>query len=281
MLAAIAALVRPEIAVGAFGIVLPQYSDRAMSTDLRRGSAGCWRRGRDLTIIHIVLPHTLDRTITGGRPRKAAIRSPVTSSVRTSSASPARPRVGIAVFPDAEELDWAGPWEVFAYWADRWLDEVEVFTVAEELEPIRCARGLRILPDRTWSMAPVLDVLIYPGGRGARTEMRNTEILERLRGLLDGGVLLASVCTGSLVLAASGVLDGLAATTHHDALADLGSLGTGIDVRPQDRVVDAGSVITAAGVSAGIDMALYLVARLHSRRRADAIRRAIEYQASA
>jgi transcriptional regulator GlxA family with amidase domain len=217
----------------------------------------------------------------GARPRKAAIRSPVTSSVRTSSASPARPRVGIAVFPDAEELDWAGPWEVFAYWADRWPDEVEVFTVAEELEPIRCARGLRILPDRTWSMAPVLDVLIYPGGRGARTEMRNTEILERLRSLLDGGVLLASVCTGSLVLAASGVLDGLAATTHHDALADLGSLGTGINVRPQDRVVDAGSVITAAGVSAGIDMALYLVARLHSRRRADAIRRAIEYQASA
>jgi transcriptional regulator GlxA family with amidase domain len=188
-------------------------------------------------------------------------------------------KIGIALFPGAEELDWAGPWEVLAYWADRWPDEAEVFSVAPTLDPIRCARGLRILPDREWRMAPLIDVLIYPGGRGARAEMLNPATTSRLRELRDGGALLASVCTGSLVFAAAALLDGRAATTHHDALEDLRSLGRDVDVRATERFVDSDGVITAAGVSAGIDMSIYLVARLHSAGRADAVRRAIEYRA--
>jgi transcriptional regulator GlxA family with amidase domain len=173
-------------------------------------------------------------------------------------------RVAIALFPNAEELDWAGPWEVFGYWASRWPDEVQVFTIAETLDPIRCARGLRVLPDRSWNMSPVIDVLVYPGGRGTRGQIHADAIKERLRGLRQGGALLASVCTGALVLAGAGLLDGLAATTHRQALDDLRRLGDRIEVCPDKRFVDAGDVVTAAGVTAGIDMALYLVGRLHS-----------------
>jgi transcriptional regulator GlxA family with amidase domain len=186
-------------------------------------------------------------------------------------------RIAIALFRDAEELDWAGPWEVFAYWAARWPDEVEVFTVAETLDPVRCARGLRVLPDRSWTMAPLIDVLVYPGGRGTRAQLEDGSIVERLRGLRDGGALLASVCTGALVFASAGLLDGRPATTHWQSLNDLRELGVDIEVRPDERYVDAGDVITAAGVSAGIDMALQLVTRLHSVGRARAIRRAIQY----
>jgi transcriptional regulator GlxA family with amidase domain len=185
-------------------------------------------------------------------------------------------RIAIALFDGAEELDWAGPWEVFGYWASRWPDEVEVFTIADTLDPIRCARGLRVIPDRSWSAAPIIDVLIYPGGRGTRAEMRNSCVLERLSALSQGGALIASVCTGALVLAAAGVLEGKPATTHADAIRDLATVG---GVRPvRARFVDAGDVVTSAGVSAGIDMSLHLAERLHSRRRADAIRRAIEYE---
>jgi transcriptional regulator GlxA family with amidase domain len=234
-----------------------------------------------------VLPHTLHTALSAkSSPRKAYARSATARDARRSSASgEAAPptieertlRVAIALFPQAEELDWAGPWEVFGYWASRWPDEVQAFTVAETLDPIRCARGLRVLPDRTWQMAPLIDVLIYPGGRGTQAEIANDGTIRRLRALEDGGALMASVCTGSLVFAAAGLLDGRAATTHHTALEDLRSLGNDIDVLPGERFVDAGGVITAGGVSAGIDMSIYLVARLHSPGRADAIRRAIEY----
>ena len=186
-------------------------------------------------------------------------------------------RVAIALFPDAEELDWAGPWEVFGYWASRWPDEVQVFTIAETLDPIRCARGLRVLPDRSWSTSPVIDVLVYPGGRGTRGQIRADSVKERLLGLREGGALLASVCTGALVFAGAGLLDGLAATTHWQALNDLRRLGTEIEVCAHKRFVDAGNVVTTAGVTAGIDVALYLVARLHSVGRAQSIRRALQY----
>jgi transcriptional regulator GlxA family with amidase domain len=98
-----------------------------------------------------------------------------------------------------------------------------------------------------------------------------------MRGLAGGGTLMASVCTGALVFADAGLLDGRPATTYWSQLDLLASLGVGIQVRPDDRFVDTGEVITAAGVSAGIDMALHLVRRLHSTERAREVRRGIQY----
>jgi transcriptional regulator GlxA family with amidase domain len=186
--------------------------------------------------------------------------------------------VGIALFDGAEELDWAGPWEVLAAWAEQWPDDgVHVFTLAREDRPVTCAKGLRVLPDETWATAPPLDVLVYPGGRGTRRELQDEAVLDWIRGVAGGETVVASVCTGSLVLAAAGLLDGKPATTHWGSLEVLPTLGHDIEVRPDDRFVDNGDVLTAAGVSAGIDMALHLVARLHSTERARDVRRYIQY----
>jgi transcriptional regulator GlxA family with amidase domain len=187
-------------------------------------------------------------------------------------------RIGIALFDGAEELDWAGPWEVLAAWARQWPDDgVEVFTLAQRDGEITCAKGLRVLADRTWDDAGELDVLVYPGGRGTRPQLEDEAVLGWIRATAGQGTLMTSVCTGSLVYAAAGLLDGRPATTHWSSLDLLGELGEEIDVRPDDRFVDSGEVITAAGVSAGIDMALHLVARLHSQKRAREVRRYIQY----
>jgi transcriptional regulator GlxA family with amidase domain len=187
-------------------------------------------------------------------------------------------RIAVALFDGAEELDWAGPWEVLAAWAKGWPDDgVEIFTVADSTE-VACAKGLRVLADHTWETAPKPDVLVYPGGFGTRRELEDDAVLDRLRGLASDGTLMTSVCTGALVFASAGLLDGRPATTWWGATEALGELGTGVEVRPDDRFVDSGDVVTAAGVSAGIDMALHLVARLHSVDRAREVKRYIQYE---
>jgi transcriptional regulator GlxA family with amidase domain len=186
--------------------------------------------------------------------------------------------IGVALFEGAEELDWAGPWEVLAAWAQQWPDDgVRVLTLARAEGTIRCAKGLQVVPEETWETAPPLDVLVYPGGRGTRRELADEGVLDWIRGLASGRTVVASVCTGSLVFAAAGLLDGKPATTHWQSLELLPTLGREIEVRPDDRFVDNGNVLTAAGVSAGIDMALHLVARLHSTDRAREVRRYIQY----
>jgi transcriptional regulator GlxA family with amidase domain len=186
--------------------------------------------------------------------------------------------IAVAVFEGAEELDWAGPWEVLSAWSSGWPDDgVEVFTVADRTDPVRCAKGLRVLTDHSWESAPPIDVLVFPGGRGTRVQLGDESVRARMRELAGRGTLMTSVCTGSLVYADAGLLDGKPATTHWGSLDALGKLGEGVEVRPDDRFVDAGQVVTAAGVSAGIDMALHLVARLHSPERAREVRRYIQY----
>lgn len=186
--------------------------------------------------------------------------------------------VAVALFPAVEELDFAGPWEVLSAWSRLAPDDgVEVVTVADAAGPLLCAKGLTVVPERTWDELGPIDVLVLPGGRGTRPLLEHPPFLDRLRTLAASGTLMTSVCTGSLVYAGAGLLDGRAATTHWASLDDLGRLGTGIDVRPDDRFVDTGTVVTASGVSAGIDMALHLVARLASVERARQVRRYIQY----
>ena len=187
-------------------------------------------------------------------------------------------RFAIFVFDGSEELDWAGPWEVLSAWSHGWPDDgVEVFTIAQTEGVVTCAKGLRMLPDHTWGSAPDFDVLVFPGGRGTRGQIGDEEIRSWVQRSAQNGTLMTSVCTGSLVYADSGLLDGRPATTHWGSLEHLGSLGSGVEVRADDRFVDDGDVITAAGVSAGIDMALHLVVRLHSPERAREVKRYIQY----
>ncbi len=186
-------------------------------------------------------------------------------------------RIAIAVFEGAEELDFVGPWEVLAGWRHLYPDDVEVFLVSEDSAPVTCAKGMRVLPDRSWDDAGDVDVLLYPGGRGTRAQLGDERIRSRLRVLKGRGTLMTSVCTGSLVYADAGLLDGRQATTYWSAFDELLPLGRDITPRPDDRFVDVGDVITAAGVSAGIDMALHLVGRLGSPEKAREVRRYIQY----
>jgi transcriptional regulator GlxA family with amidase domain len=182
--------------------------------------------------------------------------------------------IGVYLYELAEELDWAGPWEVLSAWARKWPDDgVTVFTIADSRDPVVCAKGLRVLGDHTWETAPAIDVIVIPGG-DARVPSADAVLHERLRAISAGGGLLTSVCTGAFVLHGAGVLDGKPATTHWGSMDRLRELG--VDAR-DERFVDAGDVVTAAGVSAGIDMALHLVARLHSIERAREVRRYIQY----
>ncbi len=186
--------------------------------------------------------------------------------------------MGIFVFDDVEELDWVGPWEVFGVWARRWPDDgVEVVSVGRDTQPVRSANGLRALPDTTWDAVGHLDVLVYPGGQGTRSQLSDEALFDWLRTRADDGTLMTSVCTGALVYAAAGLLAGRPATTHWRSLELLAQIDPSIDVREAERFVDDGDVVTSAGVSAGIDMALHLVGRLHSRERAAEVRRHIQY----
>jgi transcriptional regulator GlxA family with amidase domain len=186
-------------------------------------------------------------------------------------------RIGILLFEGAEELDWAGPWEVLTAWTTRNGVEHEVVTVATTTDPVTCAKGLRVLPDRTVEEAGKLDVVVVPGGQGTSALIEDEGVHNWLRSLAGEGALVTSVCTGSLVLAAAGLLRNRPATTWWGRLDRLTELDPTIEVRPDDRFVDSGEVVTAAGVSAGIDMALHLVARLHSVERAREVRRYIQY----
>jgi transcriptional regulator GlxA family with amidase domain len=182
--------------------------------------------------------------------------------------------VGVYLYDLAEELDWAGPWEVLAAWAQGWPDDgVTAFTIAEREGPVTCAKGLRVLADHTWQTAPAIDLLVIPGG-DSRGPAADDSLLERLRALSAGGTLVTSVCTGAFVLEAAGLLEGRPATTHWGAVERLRERG--VDVR-DERFVDTGEIVTAAGVSAGIDMALHLIARLQSPERAREVRRYIQY----
>ena len=189
-----------------------------------------------------------------------------------------RRNIAVLLFEGVEELDFAGPWEVLAAWAKQWPDDgAVVFTIAAQAGPIHCAKGLTVVAEHALDAAPPFDLLVVPGGRGTRPMLADETMIEWVRAQARRGATIASVCTGALVLAKAGLLDGMPATTHHGSLELLASLGRGIEVRPEARFVDNGAVLTAAGVSAGIDLALHLVARMTSVERAREVRRYIQY----
>ncbi|MEB2344193.1 MAG: DJ-1/PfpI family protein [Deltaproteobacteria bacterium] len=184
---------------------------------------------------------------------------------------------GILLFPDVEELDFAGPWEVLAAAAsfgpglgDR------VVTIAERAEPVRAAKGLRVLPDHRFADAPPLDIVLVPGGQGTRREVANPALIDWLRKAAEPCAWVTSVCTGALLLHEAGLARGKRVTTHWAFVPALRERGE-IEVLEQVRYVRDGRLVTAAGVSAGIDMALWLVGQLHGPAHARAVQRFIQY----
>jgi transcriptional regulator GlxA family with amidase domain len=182
--------------------------------------------------------------------------------------------IAVVLWDGVEELDFAGPYEVLTAWARESDREITVRTVAETTDPVRCSHGLRVLPEVAWADLGDVDVLVLPGG-DSRPLVADDAFVQRMRDLAGAGTLMTSVCTGALVYGAAGLLADRPATTHWSALDRLAAYGVRVD--PDARFVDDGDIVTAAGVSAGIDMALHLVARLESPERARSIRRHIQY----
>lgn len=187
--------------------------------------------------------------------------------------------IGILIFDGVEELDAVGPWEVLACWARAYpKDDYSVSFISPDGAPVAAAKGLTLAPHSSVADAPPLDVFLHPGGRGTRRLMKDEAHLAWVNALASRTTLMTSVCTGALVYAAAGLLRNRPATTHWQSLSLLSELDPTIEVRSEDRFVDDGDLVTSAGVSAGIDMALHLVRRLASPERANQVRWEIQYE---
>jgi transcriptional regulator GlxA family with amidase domain len=194
-----------------------------------------------------------------------------------------RRRIGILLFNDIEVLDFCGPFEVFSVTR---TDEArrrqeaspcEVLLVAETMAAVTTAGGMKVLPAVVFADCPRLDLLLVPGGMGTRTEMLNEALLGFVRAQAAGAELVASVCTGALILGKAGLLSGRRATTHWRSLDLLGELFPEVTVDRTSQVVDEGRIMTSAGIAAGIDLALLIVRRWHGEAVARATARHMEY----
>ena len=181
---------------------------------------------------------------------------------------------GILLFDGAEELDFVGPWEVFTM-ARR--DDDVVVTVAERPDLVRCAKGMRVQPDHTFTDCPPLDVIVVPGGRGTRVEVDNPVLLTWLAKVSASAAWVTSVCTGALLHWGTGVAKGRTVTTHWAFVEELRAKGDITVVDDRRWAVD-GNLVTAAGVSAGIDMALWLIGQIDGEDRGREVQHWIEYE---
>lgn len=186
-----------------------------------------------------------------------------------------RRNVAILIFDDVEVLDFCGPFEVFGVTGEGQPQKpFNVFTVAEAKEAISARNGLSVNPTYTLTDCPEIDILLIPGGIGTRREMHNEPLLDWIRERAEKVELVLSVCTGALLLAQAGLLDGLSATTHHGAFDLLEEVAPMTRICRGERFVDNGRVITSAGISAGIDMSLHVVRRLLGD---DVVRETVRY----
>lgn len=196
-------------------------------------------------------------------------------------------RVAIFIFNEVEVLDFAGPFEVFSVAGLRTMSvpPFEVFTVAQ-FDTINARNHLTIKPTFTLEKAPKADIIVIPGGGGfhadgtpfgSRREMNNPIVLKWIQEQSANAQLTLSVCTGSLILAKAGLLEGKEATTHFLAIDSLRKVSDNITVKEQTRFVDNGTIITSEGVSAGIDMSLHVVGKLLGKEVADETARYMQY----
>jgi len=190
--------------------------------------------------------------------------------------------VAILIFDEVEVLDFCGPFEVFSVTGRRDnLEPFNVYTVAEAKRPVLARNKLSVNPSYSIADCPQPDILLVPGGFGTRREMHNASIIDWIKNCACSGELILSVCTGALLLAKAGLLDGLSATTHHGAIELLKEIAPNTKVLDDQRVVDNGKIILSGGVAAGIDMSFYVVSRLLGSSFAEEAAQYMEYDRTA
>lgn len=183
--------------------------------------------------------------------------------------------IGIVIFPDVEELDFVAPFEVLNYINKIQPNSTKVLLIAPRLETVRAFNGLKILPDVTLEQCPTLDILLFPGGKGRMRWMKEASMQTFIQKHSTEVTYLTSVCTGAFFLAEAGVLNGKKATTYHTAFDELAAYGINVI---SSKVVHDGKVITAGGVSSGLELGFYLLRELFGIALAQNVADKIEYK---
>jgi transcriptional regulator GlxA family with amidase domain len=187
-------------------------------------------------------------------------------------------KFGFLLFPELEELDFVGPWEIIGMWGKKLQDPEECLTVSQTGSVIPCAKGLKVITDYSFEKCPPLDYLLIPGGEGTRKEVDNKVLISFVQKQSITCQQILSVCTGAFILQAAGLLKGKKATTHWASLAKLKQYPDVTAV--EERIVHDGNIWTAAGVSAGIDLALAFIADQAGEETAGKVQLATEYYPS-
>ncbi|WP_312421519.1 DJ-1/PfpI family protein [Anaerospora hongkongensis] len=174
--------------------------------------------------------------------------------------------IGIFLFNDVELLDFAGPYEVFSV-ATELQDNAlfNVFTITEDGGGIRSVNGLKVMPDYDFKNHPQIDVLVVPGGNGTKIEMTKDTVLQWLKEQYTHSQITMSVCSGTRLLGKIGLLNNLKITTHHEVIADMKMIVPTAMIEENVKFVDNGKILTSAGISAGIELSLYVVAKLFGK----------------
>lgn len=186
--------------------------------------------------------------------------------------------VGIFLFNDIELLDFAGPYEVFSVTSE--LNNYQlfkVFTISSDGTEIKSINGLRVVPDFSFDTHPPIDILVIPGGVGTRAEINKREVLEWITKIYENSRITMSVCSGARILGVLGLLDYLEVTTHHEVTNHLGEIAPNTIINQNKRYVDNGKIMTAGGISAGIDLSLHIVNKLHGEATENKTIRYMEY----
>jgi transcriptional regulator GlxA family with amidase domain len=184
----------------------------------------------------------------------------------------------ILMFDNVEVLDFAGPFEVFGVSGGRENKRLyDVFTVAQHAKPVMARNNLSVNPDYTFDTMPEAHVFVVPGGFGTRREKHNQSLLRFVQQRVAAAENVVSICSGALILAKAGLLNGLQATSHQGALDELAADAPQCTVHRTARVVDNGKVIVSAGISMGIEAALWTVAKHHGIAQAKETARYMEY----
>ncbi len=189
--------------------------------------------------------------------------------------------ISLLIFDDVEVMDFAGPFEVFSVTNE--LHDYEYFdikVVAKNKVPVISKNRLSINPDLSISDIKESDILIIPGGDGTRLVLEDSEVLNWIHIISQNAELTLSICSGSLILAKAGLLNGMKATTHHEVFETLASISPNTQIERGVRFVDNGKIITSAGISAGIDMSLHVISRLYGEQVSKATSTYMEYAAN-
>lgn len=185
--------------------------------------------------------------------------------------------IGILLFDRVEELDCIGPYEILGAAEDRRPEDIKVKTYALDRLEITCNKRMKLVAHALCADAPQLDVLLVPGGNGSRAASENPALIDWIQRQAKGAKWVTSVCTGARILQAAGLIDGKRITTFHDAIPELRAAGRASEVLDDVRYVQDGNLVTSAGVSAGIDMTLWLLGQLTSPAFAREVQAYVEY----